>query len=176
MANKKDKKWYSRNKLDTQAIETIAEGRLAGLKWKEIAAMLNIHIQTLANWRERADNDTEGIYKDLADALHKVEAKLVKDAFTTIKTAATETRITKTVTKNYVDKDGNEVTEVTEFEEGPSTRDAWKLLERKRNEFWGNKDGSKKLGDQSGSQNSTTSVDELDNAFDRAETETETSE
>lgn len=170
-------------KLNKHFVRRIARFRRAGLYWKEICAALKIHKGTAEMWVEKGKEvaaslesrkepltDREELLLKLHRELEAIDAEILTASSETIIEAATQgNRLVKVVEKETFDKDGNPIKEVTKTFQGPSTSDAWKVLERLREKKWGRKDGIIKIGDESGSNNSAQQINELDSAFDRVE-------
>ena len=162
-----------RRKLDDELIKDIAIYRGHGMSWRNIARKVGIPRTTLQGWIKQGKAATRNTpAKRLYDAIGKAEADVIFKSAATILQAATETRVTKIQEREKLDRNGNVHLLTTTTKEGPSWQAALAILERfskkwRLREFPKGKD----VTDIPDTEGDAQAITELDNAFDRAETE-----
>ena len=159
-----------RRKLDDELIKDIAIYRGHGMSWRNIARKLGIPRATLQGWIKQGKAATRNTpVKRLYDAIGKAEADVIYKSAATIIQTATETRVTKIQAREKLDRNGNVHLLTTTTKEGPSWQAALAILER-FSKKWRLRKG-KDVTDIPDTEGDAQAINELDNAFDRAETE-----
>jgi hypothetical protein len=81
------KRWVT---LNPEVQERLVKATQLGLSWRHAAAYANISRTTLFNWRKRGEQEEDGPYRELVDAMEAAEGEMIAANMAHIRKAAGE--------------------------------------------------------------------------------------